>query len=173
MPTLPRHIEDRIRIRELRETDAEPLLAFETENRLWFESHIDARPTCFYSRHGVTDHIQSHLRDFAAGTWHPFIIEDADGKIVGRANLKSIKATRNTAEVGYRVAKEMAGQGLATMALKHLIEQARARWRLAQLVAYVYENNAGSAKVLERCGFLPASPHDSTLGNERRFTRSI
>ncbi|WP_256658626.1 GNAT family N-acetyltransferase [Pseudomonas sp. LP_7_YM] len=173
MPTPPSHVETCFKIRELRETDNEALLAFETGNRFWFESHIEARPSSFYSLQGVADHIQSYLQDFAAGTWHPFIIEDAHGKIVGRANLKSINTTLNTAEVGYRVAEDMAGQGLATMALRHLIEQARERWGLGQLVAYVYEDNAGSAKVLARCGFLLALPDTSTPENERRFTYSI
>ncbi|MGH8348944.1 MAG: GNAT family N-acetyltransferase, partial [Pseudomonas sp.] len=35
-------------VRELKKTDAEALLAFETHNREWFESHIDARDPAFY-----------------------------------------------------------------------------------------------------------------------------
>ncbi len=48
------------------------------------------------------------------------------------------------------------------------------RWELTQLVAYVYERNVGSRKVLERCGFVP----DALLGREEiesggRFVLSI
>ncbi|SEE58527.1 GNAT family N-acetyltransferase [Pseudomonas kilonensis] len=104
----------------------------------------------------------------------PFVIEDSSGRIVGRANLKSIHSPHGCAEVGYRIDQRVCGQGLATQALKHLIEAARMRWELTQLVAYVYESNVGSRKVLERCGFVP----DALLGSEEiegggRFVLSI
>ena len=49
-----------IRIRTLQPIDAEPLLKFELENRQWFERHIDARSSAFYSLEGVTEHIASY-----------------------------------------------------------------------------------------------------------------
>lgn len=159
-------------IRELRSTDTQALLAFEIDNREWFESHIEARDPAFYSLEGVAGHIDSHLADFARGTWHPFVIEDANGEIVGRANLKSIHAPERAAEVGYRVAQRACGQGLATLALRHLIQQAQTRWGLTHLVAYVYEDNVGSQKVLERCGFLPA-PEDDEVLDDLRFVLSL
>lgn len=163
-----------IRIRELQMTDVQALLAFEIHNREWFESQIDARDPAFYSWTGVTDHIEDYLADFAVGVWHPFVIEDASGRIVGRANLKGIHSPRGCAEVGYRIDQRACGQGLATRALKHLIEAARMRWGLTQLVAYVYEHNIGSRKVLEQCGFVP----DALSGSEAvegggRFALSI
>ncbi|NBB13355.1 GNAT family N-acetyltransferase [Pseudomonas sp. SLFW] len=169
-PSLP----DTVHIRDLRGTDAEALLAFETENRAWFESHIDPRPASFYSPQGVDEHIDRCLSELALGTWHPCVIEDASGRIVGRANLKQIDAQSGTAEVGYRIAETAAGKGLATQALRHLIQQAHSRWGLTGLVAYVFEENRGSQKVLARCGFgrdrlaLHGEP-----GRERRFTLSF
>lgn len=161
-------------IRELESTDTEALLAFERHNRAWFESHIDARDPAFYSLPGVAEHIAGYLSDFAIGAWHPFVIEDCSGNIVGRANLKDIGSPPGSAQVGYRIDQGMCGQGLATLALRHLIQAARTRWRLTQLVACVYETNVGSRKVLERCGFLPEQPScaDET-GGERRFVLSI
>lgn len=143
-----------IKIRTLRNTDAESLLKFELDNREWFEHYIDARDSAFYSLDGVTEHITSYLSGFANGTWHPFVIEDSDGKIVGRANLKTIDISDRSAEVGYRIAQNACGQGLATLAVRRLIEEAQSRWRLARLVANVYPANIGSTKVLQRCGFL-------------------
>ncbi|MDE1194976.1 MAG: GNAT family N-acetyltransferase [Pseudomonas sp.] len=161
-------------VRELRSTDTEALLAFEVVNREWFESHIDGRDPGFYSPEGVGEHIDSYLSDFAKGVWHPFVIEDASKTIVGRANLKDIDAAKGSAEVGYRVAQSACGQGLATLALNHLIQQARIRWQLTQLVAYVYPENVGSRKVLERCGFSPEEfAADEQAGAERRFVLSI
>ena len=165
---------DSFSVRELKRTDAEALLAFEIHNREWFETHIDARDPSFYSLQGVADHIEGYLADFAIGAWHPFVIEDASQTIVGRANLKSIDVSERSAEVGYRIAQSVCGQGLATLALKHLIQAAQVRWELRQLVAYVYEENVGSRKVLDRCGFLPEQPSCSDrIGDERRFVLTI
>lgn len=161
-------------VRELASTDANALLAFEIDNRAWFESQIDPRAAAFYSLQGVADHIQGCLADLAIGVWHPFVIEDLSGHIVGRANLKSIDLSKRSAEVGYRIAQSACGQGLATRALSHLIDEAQTRWQLTQLVAYVYEANVGSRKVLERCGFLPAPlSGTASAGEGDRFVLSL
>jgi ribosomal-protein-alanine N-acetyltransferase len=157
-----------VRIRTLQSTDAEALLTFEMDNREWFERFIDARDTAFYSVQGVADHIAAYLSGFAAGTWHPFVIEDAGGKIVGRANLKGIDMSEGSAEVGYRIAQSACGQGLATLAVRHLIQEAQLHWNLKQLVANVYAANIGSAKVLNRCGFL-IEPISGQEGTEHEY----
>ncbi|MDD0975009.1 GNAT family N-acetyltransferase [Pseudomonas fontis] len=161
-------------VRELSRTDAEALLAFEELNRDWFESHIDARDPAFYSLQGVAAHIDAYLSDFLVGAWHPFVVEDANGKIVGRANLKAIDSVTRSAQVGYRIDQRACGQGLATQALKHLIEQARVRWGLSQLEAYVYPENVGSRKVLDRCGFvLEPKGFASAPSTEERLVLTI
>ena len=146
-----------INIRTLQADDVEALLAFEVQNREWFERHIDSRGSAFYSMQGIRAHIAAYLAGFAAGTWHPFVIEDQQGRIIGRANLKDIDRAGFRAEVGYRIAEDACGQGLATTALEHLIRVAQSQWKLRQLVASVYASNLGSAKVLERCGFTRAA----------------
>ncbi len=162
-------------IRQLTRTDTEALLAFEIRNRDWFESHIDARDPAFYSLSGVAEHIDGYLSDFEMGVWHPLVIEDANQKIVGRANLKGIDSMSGAAEVGYRIDQQLCGQGLATLALKRLIQGAQERWALKRLIAYVYEENLGSRKVLERCGFAPdrPSPAGEDVEAECRFILSI
>lgn len=142
-----------VRIRTLTNDDTQALLIFEQANREWFENHIDARDAAFYCEEGVASHIAGYLADFDAGTRHPFVIEDPSGTIVGRANLKAISLSERSAQIGYRIAQSACGKGLATRAVRHLIEQAELRWELTHLVADVYAANAASAKVLERCGF--------------------
>ena len=154
-------------VRELKSTDSDALLAFETLNRTWFESHIDARDPSFYSLAGVGEHIACYLSGFNAGTWHPHVIEDTNGSIVGRANLKSIDSRAGSAEVGYRIAEHVCGQGVATLALRHLVEQAKTRWGLTQLIAYVFAENAGSMRVLDRCGFIADRGSQAATGECR------
>jgi len=161
------------RIRTLQVTDAEALLAFEVQNREWFERHIEARNPAFYSIQGVSDHIADYLSGLAAGTWHPFVIEDASGTIIGRANLKDIDTHERSAQVGYRIAQQACGQGLATLAVRHLIQQAQMHWGLGQLLANVYAENIGSVKVLRRCGFVIARAGEDEAGRDDWYSLSI
>jgi len=163
-----------VKIRTLHIADSKNLLRFELDNREWFERHVDARASSFYSLLGVTAHIESYLSGLENGTWHPFVIEDDNGKIVGRANLKDINLSDRSAEVGYRIAESACGQGLATLAVSRLIEEGKLRWNLKRLVANVYAENVGSAKVLKRCGFsVETISKQVGLEDDYRFTLSI
>ncbi|GJJ04029.1 hypothetical protein RugamoR64_45670 [Duganella rhizosphaerae] len=149
-----------ILIRTLQHEDAAPLLQFELENRAWFEQHIAPRAQEFYTPQGVRRHIEQYLDGHAAGIWHPCIILNGQGRIVGRANLKDIDRRAVTAEAGYRIASDQTGKGLATQALRHLIALAEQRWRLRCLLAYVSDDNLASAHVLRKCGFVQGEHQD-------------
>lgn len=158
-------------VRTLRSVDADALLAFELANRAWFERHIAPRDPAFYTPAGVAAHIDDYLTGLAAGTWHPFVLMDEHGAIVGRANLKDIDQAARSAEVGYRVAEHACGRGLATLALRHLVGAAGVRWQLQRLDAFVYPANVGSRTVLARCGFV-AQPVPADAA-EQRFTLAL
>lgn len=152
-------------IRTLQIEDAAQLLRFEIDNRAWFERHIEPRGDAFYSEAGVRAHIAEFLDAFARGTRHPCVIVDADGAVIGRANLKEIDHQAGAAEVGYRIAASHAGQGLATAAVRHLVALARAHWRLEHLHAYVLNANLASARVLEKCLFARAAAQEQDETN--------
>jgi ribosomal-protein-alanine N-acetyltransferase len=140
-------------IRTLQQDDASLLLQFEQDNRDWFERHIAPRGEAFYSPGGVQEHIQEFLDAHANGTLHPCVIVDENGAIIGRANLKDIDRRAGTAEIGYRIAESQAGKGLATGAVRYLVDLAHSSWQLKQLFAYVANENKASARVLEKCMF--------------------
>jgi ribosomal-protein-alanine N-acetyltransferase len=153
--TLPSMMND-YAARTLALADGSDLLRFEQENRAWFEAFVEPRPAAFYSTEGVASHIADLLAQHAQGKFHPFVLVDADGRIVGRANLKSIDAEKACAELGYRVGKAHIGQGLASMAVGELLKRAAAQWRLREVEAFVSEANPASARVLLKHGFVQA-----------------
>lgn len=157
-------------IRTLRHDDADALLQFELDNRAWFEQHIVPRPADFYTPEGVRVHIALYLSGYEQGTWHPCVIVDEKGRIVGRANLKDLDRLAGTAEVGYRIAHNQTGKGWATKAVRHMTALASSQWRLSQVVAYVIKENVASAKVLEKCGYILADgePMVEDIGGVRR-----
>ena len=143
-------------IRTLHASDAPSLLAFELANRAWFESCVEARSPDFYNPAGVALHIDDCLRRMAGGTMHPCLLLDDDGAVVGRCNLKDIDRVAGRAEVGYRIARDACGRGLASAALRHLMELAYGSWQLHGLDAHVTVANPASARVLERADFTVA-----------------
>ena len=130
--------------------DAFELLAFETAERAWFEQHIEARREQFYTPHGVSQHIIECLALNAQGRMSPLLIR-YKGVIIGRANLHDID--QDSARVGYRLAENACGQGIAHKALNHLMKEARCIYGLDTLQATVSVENKASQRVLEKAKF--------------------
>jgi RimJ/RimL family protein N-acetyltransferase len=58
------------------------------------------------------------------------------------------------AEIGYWLAKPYWGQGIMTAVVRCLCAFASAEFGLVKIIAHVFADNAASAKVLKKCGFL-------------------
>jgi ribosomal-protein-alanine N-acetyltransferase len=155
-------------IRTLQAGDADALLAFEAANRRWFEQHVEARAPEFYTRPGVALHIAAYLDDYKHGRLHPCVLLDDAGAIIGRANLRHIDAVAGNAEVGYRIAADQVGRGLASAALRHLKQLALNEYGLKRLQAWVSPENIASARVLEKHGFqrIAAMPSQDVIVNQ-------
>lgn len=132
--------------------DAEQLLAFETENKDWFDQFIPPRESDFYSLQGVTEHIQEFLLDYQCKQLVPFLIKNAQKQIVGRMNFTSINAKKGTAHVGYRVGKAFTSQGVAKRALA-LAKSELQEQGMKRLFAYAEQSNIASQRVLTSSGF--------------------
>ena len=69
-----------------------------------------------------------------------------EGNVAG--NIVSFLQSREQ-EVGYWIGRQYWGKGIATEALRQFLEQLEMR----PLYAHVAKHNAGSRRVLEKCGF--------------------
>ena len=129
------------------------LFSFEVENRDYFETLIESRGHNFYRRPVILAHIRDLMSDYEAGEkLSCLVIKDQD--VFARANIKCIDDVKASAEVGYRVAANKAGQGVASFALAGLIQLAKDQLALKSLTAWVMSNNPASARVLEKQGFV-------------------
>jgi ribA/ribD-fused uncharacterized protein len=137
-------------LQRLRPDHAPALLAFERENRAYFAASIPDRGDDYFA------HFDARHRELlaaqAAGIDHFHVLVGDGGEILGRVNLIDVKD--GGAEVGYRIAKKVAGQGLATAAVKEVCELAATEYGLTMLRAGTSVDNAGSRAVLARNGFL-------------------
>jgi len=91
------------------------------------------------------------LRD--RGLLAPYVIEDTDAqKILGGANLRLFDPMRDTVELGYWLFVEARGRGVATRAVRTLVEDSHSRG-INRVEAHVRVGNTTSERVLERAGF--------------------
>ena len=142
-----------VTIRPALESDAEELSALVTRNRRYFSTGEPALPDEYYRPAFQAQAIYQDQVNRAAGTGAMFLIESG-GVLVGRINLNSIvRGVLQSGNVGYLVDEGSTGRGIATAALRHLVDYAFADLRLHRLQASVLPDNMGSQKVLENVGF--------------------
>ncbi|WP_147919186.1 GNAT family N-acetyltransferase [Ruania zhangjianzhongii] len=142
-----------VTIRPAQESDAEDLSALVTRNRAYFSTGEPELPDEYYLPAFQARAIYQDQVNRAAGTGAMFLIEE-DSQLVGRINLNSIvRGVLQSGNVGYLVDEASTGRGIATAALRHLVDYAFTDLRLHRLQASVLPENAGSQKVLKNLGF--------------------
>jgi [ribosomal protein S5]-alanine N-acetyltransferase len=143
-------------LQRLRDDHAHAVLAFEVANRAYFAASITDRGDEFFAH--FSERHRAHLVEQDAGACAFHVLLDGDGAVVGRFNLYDI--VDGGADVGYRVAEEVTGRGVATTALEQLSRLAHERYDVKTLSALVSDENVASRRVLEKAGFVPVGPSD-------------
>ena len=141
-------------LQHLRAGHAPAVLAFELANRAYFAASVSDRGDEFYDQ--FTERHHALLAEQEAGTGAFYVLVAEDGSVLGRFNLYRLQD--GTAELGYRVAQQVAGRGVATRSVGELCRIAAARHGLRTLRAATSHGNAASQKVLAKAGFVPAGP---------------
>ncbi len=141
-------------LQRLRADHAAAVLAFEIANRAYFAAFITDRGDEFFEHFAAG--FKALLAEQETGTciFHVFVSED--GTVLGRFNLVDLED--GTAVLGYRVAEQAAGRGLATATVQELCQVAAADYGLRTLRAATTVDNVASQKVLTKAGFVPVGP---------------
>lgn len=135
---------------------APAVLAFELANRAYFAASIPDRGDDYFDQ--FTDRYNALLAEAAAGICAFYVLVAEDSSVLGRFNLVDIED--HTAELGYRVARHVAGRGVATATVREVCELAAAQHGLRTLRAAVTRQNVASQRVLTKAGFVPVGPAD-------------
>ena len=133
---------------------APAVLAFELVNRAYFAASISDRGDEFFDE--FPDRHRAMLAEQEAGTGAFYVLVAEDGSVLGRFNLYGLED--GTAVLGYRVAQQVAGRGVATASVRELCRMAAERHGLRILRAATSHDNAASQKVLAKAGFVPVGP---------------
>ena len=141
-------------LQQLHAGHAPGVLAFELANRAYFAGFINDRGDEFFDQ--FTDRHNAMLAEQEAGACAFYLLVAEDGSVLGRFNLFRIE--NGTAELGYRVAQDVAGRGVATATVRELCQLAAARHGLHTLRAATSHDNVASQQVLAKAGFVPVGP---------------
>ncbi len=133
---------------------APAVLAFEQDNRAYFGDFISDRGDAYFEE--FADRHRSALAEQAAGICAFYVLVADDGEVLGRFNLYDLEA--GSADLGYRVAQQVAGRGVATERVRELCRLAALRHGLRTLRAATSHANTASRKVLTNAGFRPVGP---------------
>jgi ribosomal-protein-alanine N-acetyltransferase len=141
-------------LEQLHAGHAPAVLAFELANRAYFAASVSDRGDDFFAQ--FPDRHSALLAEQEAGICVFYVLVADDGSVLGRFNLYDLQD--GTARLGYRVAQQVAGRGVATESVRELCRIAAARHGLRTLRAATSHDNAASQKVLAKAGFVPAGP---------------
>ncbi|WP_030706812.1 GNAT family N-acetyltransferase [Streptomyces sp. NRRL F-2580] len=139
------------RLQLLRFDHAPAVLDFERENRAYFAASVPDRGDDYFARFDERHH--ALMAEQAAGLCRFHVLVDGSGAVVGRVNL--VDLAEGSAELGYRIAENAAGRGVATAAVREACDLAAAQYGLSTLRAVTTLDNPGSRAVLARTGFVP------------------
>jgi ribosomal-protein-alanine N-acetyltransferase len=109
-----------------------------------------------------------HFRPGASGRFEWLIYLDGRRKPVGWVSLRVAERDLASGEIGYSVVRDVRGRGVASEAVRALIEEAFERAALSRINAYCVPENAPSRRLLERLGFRfeGTLPHGATVSGQ-------
>ena len=140
-----------ITIERLQLEDIEELYLFETRNRSYFEQTVPSRGEQYYIPEMFRRNNVALLEEQARGESSFYLIKEGNS-IIGRINLVDIDQQQRKADLGYRIGAEHSGKGIASKAVRLLLQTIS--WeKIDRVDAKTTADNIASQKVLEKNGF--------------------
>ncbi|WP_181772712.1 GNAT family N-acetyltransferase [Amycolatopsis pittospori] len=139
----------RLRLRALTEADTEAIVELFSDPAM--SSHFAVPLTEPDRVREMVGRRLSYRGPAGMGHW----VIERDGDVIGLAHLRpSEELPGDVPEIGYYLAREHGGQGLATEAASALLEHGLAGLGLSSVWALVGESNVASLNLVRRLGFL-------------------
>ena len=147
---------DRLILRAFRDEDRAPFAALNGDPRVgdWLGGVIDRAASDV-----MLDRINAHIQDLGWGLWAAE--RKADARLIGFIGLSTVKAgalpVGPAIEMGWRLAHEAWGGGLATEGAKAALDWGFAHIDTSELIAFTARTNLASQSVMTRIG-MTADP---------------
>jgi len=108
------------------------------------------------------------LRAGSSGRFEWLIYMHRVRKPVGWVSLRVAERDLTTGEIGYSIVRDFRGRGIATQAVRALLDEAFTEGGLTRINAYCLPENMPSRRLLERLTFLPEGtlPRGATVNGQ-------
>jgi len=134
-----------ITIHLLEKKDAAELLAFETENRSFFESMVPPRNPEYYNLEKLRAIITELEDEQKDDLCYLYLVRNEEGEVVGRVNLFSVvRGPFQKVEIGYRIGMRHNSKGYATKAIELVCKEAFETHGFNRIEAGTSTRNIGS-----------------------------
>ncbi|MGY1621452.1 GNAT family N-acetyltransferase [Geodermatophilus sp. SYSU D00965] len=153
-----------VTVRTLTEDDVPALTGLLGANRVFLAPTSPDRPDEYFTEDFQRHEVARLLEQHAQGTAIPGVVL-LDGELVGRVTVSNVvRGPLQSGNLGYWVAEEAGGRGVATAAAAAMVGIAFGEAGLHRLEAGTLVDNLASQRVLERNGF-------ERIGLARRYLR--
>ena len=118
---------------------------------------------------------QEIIRMAAASGNSIFIVADANGRIVGVANISGgrFQANRHNGSLGISLHPDYRDRGLGTRMMQYLIDWARANPLLTRVELEVFARNARAMRVYEKAGFTQEGIRRNAFIKDGEYVDSV
>jgi RimJ/RimL family protein N-acetyltransferase len=107
-----------------------------------------------YTREHSTSWLERSAAEREAGKALAFLAVDDQGRLLGNFSVMELDQRPGYGEIGYWVAREARGKGVATRGVALLRDYAAAELGVELIELIIHEGNRLSQRVAERTGFL-------------------
>lgn len=150
---------ERVILRQLVPADAGRVAAFHRDNVARLARWSPPAPEGLLTETYWRERLAQGLLEFETGSslrLHVLRRDDRGDAVLGEVNLSQIaRGPFQNAYLGYKLDHRAEGQGLMTESLRLLVAHAFGAMRLHRISANYMPENARSARVLARLGFVP------------------
>lgn len=141
-------------IRLIVPSDDEVLAQLQLQNRAFLAPWDPVRPDDYFTAGGQRQDIEAARARHERGEAAPFVVLNDDAKVVGRLTLNGIvRGPFQSCSMGYWIAEDETGKGLATSAVQAALTFAFTELELHRVQAETLLNNVASQRVLAKAGF--------------------
>ena len=149
------HLPHGLLLRPLQRGDVPALGRLVRANRTFMAGSGPLRADDYFTDEGQELAVSQSLEAAQNGTMHPMVIEDPAGALVGTLNLNSIiRGVFQSTSIGYWVAQDRNGEGIASAAVAAAKRVAFTELGLHRIQAETLVQNVASQRVLLKNGFV-------------------
>lgn len=159
----------KVRLRAMEPEDLDFLYNIENDRELWNVGNTNVP----YSRYVLHDYIANATNDIYSDGQVRMIVENADGRTVGMADLFDFNASHRRAELSIVIMKGCRRYGYAEASVRYMLHYVQRILHLNQVYAVISVDNRPSIALFDKCGFTTSANLPKWLFDGEKYTDAV